>query len=194
MGHKCYISFKTEDLIYKRHILTKLNIDMIDKSLNEPIDSDDEDYIMQRIRTEYLADSSVTIHLIGSRSAENLGQYEQRFIKRELQASLYNGENSPRSGILGIVLPEVAANVYKGSYQCVVCNGNHTYVGINGSTTVKEFSYNYYIPNDKCCHSEDERYCVLVNWPDFCANPDTWIEAAYTKRLAPIADKVKVYP
>jgi hypothetical protein len=194
VGHKCYISFKTEDAAYKKHIQSKLNVDMIDKSLNEPIDSDDEDYIMSRIRQEYLSDSSVTIHLIGSHSAENLGQEEQVFIKRELQATLYNGEDSPRSGILGVVLPAVEANIYKGSIQCGTCGGNHNIVAINDSTTVKEFNYNYYIPNEKCCHSEDERYCVLVRWGDFCANPDTYIESAFAKRSAPIADKVKVRP
>ena len=32
MGHKCYISFKTEDDAYKIHIQENLSIDMIDKS------------------------------------------------------------------------------------------------------------------------------------------------------------------
>jgi len=103
MGHKCFISFKTEDLAYKTHIQTQLDVDMIDKSLNEPIDTDNEDYILRKIREDYLSDSTVTIHLIGTRSAETLGWDEQRFIKRELQASLYNGTSSGRSGILARV-------------------------------------------------------------------------------------------
>jgi len=135
----------------------------------------------------------VTIHLIGTRSAESLGQHEQRFIKRELQASLYNSQANPRSGILGVVLPTVASSVYKGSGQCSTCGRSHNYVNINDSTAVKEFNYNYYIPNDKCCHTEDERYCVLVKWEDFCADPERYIDAAFDKRSAPIADKVRVY-
>ena len=123
MGHKCYISFKTEDVAYKKHIQDKLNIDMIDKSLDVAIDSYDEDYILQKIREDYISDSTVTIHLIGAHSAENLGSWEQRFIKRKLQASLYNGENNPRSGILGVVLPSVETNIYKGSYICSQCAG-----------------------------------------------------------------------
>lgn len=39
--------FKTEDAAYKRYIQTDLNVDMIDKSLNTPINSYDEEYIMQ---------------------------------------------------------------------------------------------------------------------------------------------------
>lgn len=60
MGHKCFISFKTEDAEFKRIIQEDLNIDMVDKSLNIPINSDDEDYIMRKIREDYLSDSTVT--------------------------------------------------------------------------------------------------------------------------------------
>lgn len=193
MGHKCFISFKTEDAAYKGFIQDQLDIDMIDKSLDDPIDSDDEDYILQKIRSDYLSDSTVTIHLIGTNSAENLGKEEQKFIKRELQASLYNGKNNTRNGILGVVLPDANARIFKGPYTCKTCGGTHNFVAINDSTVISEFSYNYYIPNGKCFHSEEERYCVLVNWDDFCANPEQYIDAAYNKRSEPIADKVKVY-
>lgn len=110
MGHKCFISFKTEDENYKTEIQKwsdNNKVDMIDKSLNEPIDSEDEDYIMRKIREDYLADSTVTIVLIGEHSAENQGEEEQKYIKRELQASLYNGKNNTRNGILGVVLPDM---------------------------------------------------------------------------------------
>ena len=193
MRHRCYISFKTEDAAYKEHIQTKLDIDMIDNSLDDPIDSDDEDYILQKIREDYLSDSTVTLHLIGAHSGENLGYTEQKFIKRELQASLYNGKGNTRSGILGIVLPLVEDRIYKGSYTCHQCGREHNHVAINDSTAVSEFSYNYYIPNNKCCHAEDDRYCVLVKWSDFCANPEKYIDDAFNKIKSPIADKVKVY-
>jgi hypothetical protein len=35
MKRKCFISFKTEDKNYKEKIQNELNINMIDKSLNE---------------------------------------------------------------------------------------------------------------------------------------------------------------
>lgn len=193
MVHKCYISFKTEDLDYKIHIQEKLPIDMIDKSLDEPIQSTNEEYILRRIREYYLADSTVTIHLIGSYSAENCGRYEQRFIKRELQASLYDAPGNTRNGILGVVLPSVTNAVFGGSYTCPVCGGNHNLVAINDSTVVTEFSYNYYIPNGECSHTDDERYCVLVPWTDFVVSPESYIEHAFAKRSHPIAEKVHVY-
>ena len=174
--HKCFISFKTQDIEYKKYIQEQLDIDMIDKSLNEPIQSEDEDYIMRKIREDYLSDSTVTICLIGTQSAENSPNVDQTYIKRELQASLYNGKNNTRNGILGVVL--------------------HSIVKINCDTTIYEFCYNYYLPkpSDKCAWKEDDRYCVLVKWEDFCIDPEQYIEKAFQKRTSPIAEKVQVYP
>lgn len=194
MAHKCYVSFKYEDIYYKNYILHYLNVDMIDKSLNEPINSTDEDYIMRVIRRDYLSDSTVTIFLIGACSNENLGTYEQRFIKRELQASLYDSANNTKNGILGIVLPEMHHNVYLGFYPCDNCGGNHRNVNIGDSTVIKEFSYNYYIPNDKCCWAEEERYCVLASWDEFKNNPEFYINKAFAKRCSTISSKTRVYP
>jgi len=194
MGHKCFISFKTEDKEYKRKIQEDLDVDMIDKSLNVAIDSNDEDYIMRKIREDYLSDSTVTIFLIGSYSAENSYLQNQNFIKRELQASLYNGEGNTKSGILGIVLPEMYNTIYLGSNTCSICGGIHSVVKIDDSTTIKEFSYNYYIPNNKCAWQDDDRYCILVKWEDFEKNPNAYIDQAFDKRSSAIASKTKVKP
>ena len=194
MSHKCFISFKTEDKEYKRYIQEDLKIDMIDKSLNTPINSTDEDYIMRKIREDYLSDSTVTIHLIGEYSAENSLYENQAYIKRELQASLYNGENNTKNGILGIVLPNMYDKIFKGSEVCSVCGKSHNIVCINDSTVVKEFSYNYYIPKDGCSWSEEDRFCVLVKWSDFVKNPELYINKALDKRSSPISAKSKVRP
>ena len=194
--HKCFISFKTQDEEYKRHIQEELDVEMIDKSLNEPIDSEDEDYIMRKIREDYLSDSTVTICLIGSYSAENTSGEDQTYIKRELQASLYNGEGNTRNGILGVVLPKMINRIYKGKEECDTCGKKHNLVSINNNTTIREFNYNYYLPNPKngCSWAEDDRYCVLVKWDEFCDDPNTYIQQAFEKRTSEIANKVKVYP
>ena len=194
MSHKCFISFKTEDKKYKKYIQEDLKIDMIDKSLNTPINSTDEDYIMRKIREDYLSDSTVTIHLIGEYSAENLLYENQAYIKRELQASLYNGENNTKNGILDIVLPNMYDKIFKGSEVCSVCGKSHNIVCINDSTVVKEFSYNYYIPKDGCSWSEEDRFCVLVKWNDFVKNPELYINKAFDKRSSLISAKTKVRP
>ena len=194
MGRTCFISFKAEDIVYKDLIQNHLDIDMIDKSLNEAINSEDEDFILSKIRSDYLSNSKVTIHLIGTRSAEDLGQYEQRFIKRELQASLYNGRGNTRSGILGVVLPEVHDSVFLGYSQCRGCGMRIQHVAVNNSATIREFNYNYYIPNDKCHHTQDDRYCILVSWREFCSMPEYYIENAFSKIDHPISSKIRVYP
>ncbi|HEY9006586.1 MAG TPA: TIR domain-containing protein [Ohtaekwangia sp.] len=194
MGRKCFISSKTEDFDYKYIIQNDLNIDMIDKSLNTSIDSNDEEYIMKVIRKDYLADSTVTIFLIGLRCAENLGWEEQKFIKRELQASLFDAPGNSKNGILGIVLPDMYDRVYKGTWVCASCGNAHNTVLINDSTVIKEFSYNYYLPNNKCASWDDDQFCVLVRWDDFTTDPEKYIEAAFLKRVMPIASKTKVRP
>lgn len=198
MGHKCFISFKTEDIQYKRLIQSWVDdnrVDMIDKSLNEPINSDDEDYIMKKIREDYLSDSTVTIFLIGKNSSESLGWLQQRYVKRELQASLYNGVGNTRSGILGVVLPEMYDKIYLGSYKCFACGKSHGLINLSDETVIKEFSKNYYLNNHgKCCYNSDDRYCVLVKWDDFKLDPNTYIELAFQKRTHPIANEVVVYP
>jgi len=195
MAHKCFISFKTQDIDYKKKIQEDMGIEMIDKSLNEPINSDNEDYIMRKIREDYLADSTVTIYLIGEYSAENSFLQDQTYIKRELQASLYNGENNTKNGILGVVLPNMYDRIYKGEEQCLICGSNHNIVCVNDDTTIKEFNYNFYIPKDNgCCWSEEERYCVLVKWEDFENNPEKYIDDAFNKRNSEISRKTKVRP
>lgn len=194
--HKCFISFKSQDMDYKKYIQNNLDIDMIDKSLNEPINSTNEDYIMRKIREDYLQDSTVTIHLIGQYSSENNWLQNQNYIKRELQASLSNTSAGTRNGILGIVLPKMYSTIYTGTYTCNKCGNRHNGVKINDDTTIPEFNCNYYLPLEegKCAWSEEDRYCVLVKWDDFKKDPNNYIDQAFEKRNSEIAKKIKVRP
>lgn len=199
MGHKCFISYKKEDREYKDKLQNSiLQGQIIDKTLDRVINSEDGEYVMRKIREDYLSDSTVTIFLIGSHSSEHegrdfLGRSHNYFIKKELQASLYNGPGNTRNGILGIVLPEMYDFIYKGEKRCSICGKMHNIVQIDENTTINEFSANYYIkPHEKCAWSEEERYCVLVRWDDFINNPNAYIDQAYNKRSSSIANKVRV--
>lgn len=199
MAHKCFISYKKEDKSFKDSLVQLMDqSDIIDKSLDYVINSDNGDYICQKIREGYLKDSTVTIFLIGEHSKENdgtdyYGKDNNFFIKWELQASLFNGSNNTRNGILGVVLPNMYDKVYKGTYVCSTCGKQHNYVDINDETTVREFSCNYYTqPHNGCAYSEDERYCILVKWDEFITNPEMYIDQAYEKRQSPICDKVRI--
>lgn len=194
MSHKCFVSFKKEDTYYRDEIRKKLSDNRIlGRSLDKWIDSEDIDYVMQVIRTEYMKNTSVTLFLIGAHSSENEGfEYDytdncyynkQNFIIRELKATLYDGKGNRRSGLLGIVLPEMYDSIYTGSYICKHCGKSINCVNINSNTTVKEFSENYYLnPNCEDGHCDEAgRYCVLVKYDEFMKNPDKYIDKAYDK-------------
>lgn len=199
MSHNCFISFKKEDSVYKDKISQRLKDNQVlGKSLDRWIDSDDIDYVMQVIRSHYMKNTSVTLFLIGKHSSENEGfEYDfedkcyynkQNFIIRELKATLYDGRGNRRSGLVGIVLPEMYDTVYKGSYTCAHCGKTINLIKINPNTVIKEFSENYYLtPNCSNGHCDESgRYCVLVKYDDFMKNPDAYIDRAYDKTNADI--------
>lgn len=196
--HKCFISYKKEDKEYKQYLVDNVGgDDFIDKSLDRTIDSTDGDYVMEVIRRDYLCDSTVTLFLIGEHSSEMEGSDylgdKNYFIKRELAASLFNGKNNTLNGVLGIVLPNLYSTIFGGEYTCSKCGRTHRYVNINDSTAIREFSYNYYAePHTGCGWSEEERYCVLVKWEDFINSPEQYINRAFEKRNADIADKIRI--
>lgn len=105
MGHKCFICFKKEDEEFRNEIRDLLGEEHITgKSLDHWIDSEDINYVMQIIRKEYMNNTSVTLFLIGEHSSENEGndrldRPKNAFIKRELQATLYDGKGFRRSGL-----------------------------------------------------------------------------------------------
>ena len=196
--HKCFISYKKEDIAYKNYLVDNLGSNnFINKSLDRTIESDDGDYVMKVIRQDYLCDSTVTLFIIGKHSSENEGTDYlgdcNYFIKRELAASLFNGSGNTRNGVLGIVLPNMYSKMYHGESKCATCGKTHNLVNVNDSTTIREFSYNYYTqPHEGCGWSENERYCVLVKWDDFVAQPEKYIDQAFEKRTSSAASKIRI--
>lgn len=55
--------------------------------------------IRQKIRDEYLQDTSVTVVLIGEKT------WQRKHVDWEIGSSIRDTKNNPRSGLLGIVLP-----------------------------------------------------------------------------------------
>ena len=63
------------------------------------INSNDTDYVMRKIREDYISDSTVTIVIMGRCT------WARRYIDWEIQASLRSGETVTPNGLLGIKLP-----------------------------------------------------------------------------------------
>lgn len=197
---KCFISYKKENKVWKEKIAEKLSdFDLVDNSLDYVIPKEDGDAVMEVIRKDHLNNADVTLFIIGKNSSElegydNDGQDKQFFIRREIQATLYDRKNSPLSGLVGIVLPEMYEAIYLRTENCSCCGQQLMTLDIGDKTVIKEFAKNYFIDKgDKCHWSEEDRFAILVKYEDFIANPKKHVEMAFAKTKEPIANKVTVY-
>lgn len=160
----------------------------IDKSVSDGDISSNvsENYIMRKIREDYLGDSTVTVVLIGTETAN------RPFINSEIQASLW-GANP--AGLIGVIRDEIYSSVFSsGVCSDVFCN-----CGI-GIRTI-DWGYEHYLPwLIKKNHSfskvvpqyEDmDVYCSLVKYSDFIGNSEFYINQAFDKRnvMEPAAKK-----
>ena len=68
------------------------------------IESQDPEYVMNRIRRNYMDDSTVTILLIGTCT------HSHRYVDWEISSSLRQRENLVPNGLLGILLPSLSAS------------------------------------------------------------------------------------
>jgi hypothetical protein len=73
---------------------------------NEAIDSQNAEYVISKIRREQIADSTVTMLLVGSCT------HSRRHVDWELKASLRQGEDCKPNGLLGIILPSQGTRAY----------------------------------------------------------------------------------
>lgn len=102
---KCFISYYRGDTLEVNRFLSDFGEAFIPKAIgvtdgDDFINSNDSDYVMNRIRAKYLGDSTVTILLLGACT------HSRRYIDWELKATLRQGEYTP-NGLIGITLPSV---------------------------------------------------------------------------------------
>lgn len=101
MSHKCFISYNAADKDAVDEFCEKFSGSFIRRGLkmeDDIIDSTNTDYVMQRIRSLYLKDSTVTIVLIGKCT------WARRFVDWEVQASLRNPADGYPNGVVAIQL------------------------------------------------------------------------------------------
>ncbi|PGM06381.1 MULTISPECIES: TIR domain-containing protein [Bacillus] len=75
------------------------NNTLIDRSLPEALNSENDDYILSVIRTKHLKSSTVTIVLVGSET------YKRKWVDWEIYSSLRSSDTRTRNGLLAIILP-----------------------------------------------------------------------------------------
>lgn len=105
LRHKVFVSYHhANDQAYRNHferLFVNIHDIMVSKSvqIGEIPQNLQTETIRQKIRDEYLSDSTVTVVLIGSQT------WQRKHIDWEIGSSIRQTQNSSRSGLLGIILP-----------------------------------------------------------------------------------------
>ena len=102
--HKCFLSYYSEDAGEVLSFVNRFAEVFIPKAVgiseNYPwLDSADDDYVMDVLREEYLADSTVTLAFIGRCT------WSRKFVDWEVYSSLRRDKNNRLNGLLAIQLP-----------------------------------------------------------------------------------------
>lgn len=100
--HRVFISYHhAEDQLYKERFTGQFSEVMIDWSVRLGDISEDlsAERIRQKIRDEWLRDSTVTVVLVGRCT------WQRRHVDWEIGSSLRDTQRNPRSGLLGVLLP-----------------------------------------------------------------------------------------
>lgn len=146
--HRVFISYHHQnDQLYKEKLLelNEIHNVFIDCSVDtdEIDDSLPDQTIRQKIRDEYLKDTSVTVLLVGT------GTAGRKHIDWELYSSMIDGKLNKKSGIVVIQLPSVNPKHITAPYGDV--EKQHLYPEVSGWCTIKlrtEYERRYpYLPD-----------------------------------------------
>ena len=103
--HKTFVSYHHVNDQYYRDLFETMFAYHHDIMLSQSVQIGDIDpylrteTVRQKIRDEYLRDSTVTVVLIGSQT------WQRKHVDWEIGSSIRDTQYNPRSGLLGIVLP-----------------------------------------------------------------------------------------
>lgn len=135
---KVFISYHHKNDQYYKNELVRLSNEygvFIDYSVDtgEIDDSLDDQAIRQKIRDEYLKESSVTILLVGTETKK------RKHIDWEIYSSMFDGQRNKKSGILVINLPSVNCTYYSVGHGQV--EKDKLYPEVSGWTTLDRTGY-----------------------------------------------------
>jgi MTH538 TIR-like domain (DUF1863). len=103
--HKVFVSYHHDNDQYYRDVFENLFAGYYDIMVSKSVQIGDIGFnlntetIRQKIRDEYLRDSTVTVVLIGTQT------WQRKHVDWEIGSSIRDTEFNPRSGLLGIFLP-----------------------------------------------------------------------------------------
>lgn len=171
MKHKVFISYHhANDQYYKEELIRLNDIHniFIDFSVDTgDIDENlDDNTIRQKIRDEYLKDSSVTILLVGKETKN------RKHIDWELYSSMFDGTVNKKSGVLVINLPSINCTNYTATHKRekeVVYPEIQTWISID-SRAEYEKRYPYMPARIIDNLLESQAKISVVNWNKVASN------------------------
>jgi hypothetical protein len=160
--HKVFISYHhSNDQYYKQlfcqlfseqhDILVDVSVEIGDIDPNSPTET-----IRQRIRNEYLRDSTVTVVLIGSETLK------RKHVDWEIYSSLRDTSYNPRSGLLGIILPTYYNNPE------------------NRLLTISRFNHHTIPP--RLSDNINSGFAKIYSWSNNATEVQNWIHSAFLNR------------
>jgi hypothetical protein len=158
--HKVFVSYHHANDEGYRNRFEKLFTDIHDIYVSQSVQIGDIDEsvstetIRQKIRDEYLRNTTVTVVLIGSET------WKRKHVDWEIGSSLRNTQFNPRSGLVGILLPSYPRE-----------NGDMT--KYNSNTIPPRLANNLTEPNP---------FASIHNWTEDPNLVQNFIHAAFTKR------------
>ncbi len=103
--HKVFVSYHHDNDQYYRNMFENLFCNIYDIMVTKSVQIGEinpnltTETIRQKIRNEYLRDSTVTVVLIGTQT------WQRKHVDWEISSSIRDTEYNSRSGLLGIFLP-----------------------------------------------------------------------------------------
>ena len=156
--HKVFVSYHhANDQDYKNCFKT-LFADVYDTMVSKSVEEDDidtnlkTDTIRQKIRDEYLADSTVTVVLIGAET------WKRKHVDWEIGSSIRHTQKNNRSGLLGIILP--------------------TYPRPSGDMT----KYDPHTIPPRLHDNIECKFATIHNWNEGPDTVQSWIHEAFKRR------------
>ena len=157
--HKCFLSYYSNDAEEALTFASSFGDVFIPRAVGISeeypwINSDDDDYVMDVIRNDYLADSTVTIVLIGRCT------WSRKFVDWEAYSSLRKDKRNRLNGLLAIQLPSA--------------------VGVASAALPARVDLN--VVRDSL--NRDVGYARYHSYPTWDFELQTWIEDAFQARAS----------
>ena len=162
--HKVFVSYHHANDQYYRNYFESLFSETHDIMVSKSVQIGDintylsADAIRQKIRDEYLRDSTVTIVLVGAET------WKRKHVDWEIGSSIRDTQHSSRSGLIGILLPTYPRPK----------NNQNSYTGNN-------------IP-PRLYDNIQRGFARLYNWNNNPSNVRNWIHEAFERRNKIIPD------